>query len=113
MAVLNKEIYATGLANDDEAVFGYQEAWADYRYIPSKVSGLFRSQQSASLDVWHLAQDFASLPSLNKTFIEENVPMDRVIAVASEPDFLLDVYFKIKAARPLPLYGTPGMMDHF
>ncbi len=112
MAVLNKELFAQGTA-DDDLVFGYQEAWADYRYIPSKITGLFRSAATASLDVWHLAQDFGSLPTLNKTFIEDAVPMDRVVAVPSEPDFLLDVYFKIKAARPLPLYGTPGMMDHF
>lgn len=112
MAVLNKEIYAQGTAEDD-LVFGYQEAWADYRYVPSKITGAFRSTSSASLDVWHLAQDFANLPTLSQTFIEENVPMDRVTAVPSEPDFLCDIYFRIKAARPLPLYSTPGLMDHF
>lgn len=112
MAILNKEIYTQG-SSEDEEVFGYQEAWADYRYIPSKITGLFRSSSTASLDVWHLAQDFANLPTLSEQFIEENVPMDRVVAVPSEPDFLCDIYFKIKAARPLPLYGTPGMMDHF
>lgn len=117
MAVLNKELYAqgdlgTGDTTDDQ-VFGYQEAWADYRYIPSKITGLFRSSDPASLDVWHLAQDFANLPTLGPEFITNNTPMDRVLAVPSEPDFLLDVYFKMKAARPLPLYGTPGMMDHF
>lgn len=113
MAVLNKEIYVSDDPTIDEAVFGYQEAWADYRYIPSKVTGLMRSSDPASLDVWHLAQDFATLPALNSTFLRDDVPMDRVVAVPTEPDFLLDVYFKIKAARPLPLYGTPGMMDHF
>lgn len=113
MAVLNKEIFVSDDPTVDEAVFGYQEAWADYRYIPSKVTGLMRSSDPASLDVWHLAQDFATLPALNSTFLRDDVPMDRVIAVPTEPDFLLDVYFKIKAARPLPLYGTPGMMDHF
>lgn len=112
MAILNKEIYAQGTAEDDD-VFGYQEAWADLRYIPSKVTGLFRSQASASLDVWHLAQDFANLPTLSQEFIEYATPIDRVVAVPDEPDFLCDVYFRIKAARPLPLYGTPGMMDHF
>lgn len=113
MAVLNKEIFVSDDPLIDEGVFGYQEAWADYRYIPSKVTGLMRSSDPASLDAWHLAQDFATLPALNSTFIREDVPMDRVVAVPGEPDFLLDVYFKIKAARPLPLYGTPGMMDHF
>lgn len=110
--VLAKEIYADGTAND-ETVFGYQERYAEYRYIPSKITGLFRSAATASLDVWHLAQDFAALPTLNQTFIEENVPIDRVVADGDEPDLLLDVYFKIRAARPLPLYGTPGLIDHF
>jgi len=113
MAVLNKELFQSADPLIDDAVFGYQEAWADYRYIPSKITGLFRSSDPASLDVWHLAQDFLTLPALNSIFIRENVPMDRVLALPSEPDFLLDVYFKIRAARPLPLYGTPGLMDHF
>jgi len=111
-AVLNKEIYAMGTEADDE-VFGYQERYSEYRYLPSKISGEFNSLATASLDVWHLAQEFDALPALNQAFIEENPPIDRVVAVASEPDMLLDVYFNIKAARPLPLYGTPGLMDHF
>lgn len=85
----------------------------EYRFKQSQITGLFRSDATASLDVWHLAQDFAALPALNEAFITDAVPMARVEAVPSEPDFLLDVYFKIKAARPLPLYGTPGLMDHF
>jgi len=111
-AVLNKEIFAQGTSFDDD-VFGYIPRWDEYRFKQSQISGLFRSSASASLDVWHLAQDFASLPVLNKAFIEENPPIDRVVAVPSEPDFLLDVYFKIRAARPLPLFGTPGLIDHF
>jgi len=111
-AVLNKEIYAQGTAEDDE-VFGYIPRWDEYRFKQSQITGLFRSSASASLDVWHLAQDFATLPVLNKAFIEETPPIDRVVAVPSEPDLLLDVYFKIRAARPLPLYGTPGLIDHF
>lgn len=112
MAVLNKEIYATGDPSDDE-VFGYQEAWADYRYKPSQITGQFRSTASASLDVWHLSQEFADLPVLGDTFIQDNPPIDRVIAVQDEPHFLLDCYFKYRCARPMPLYGVPGLIDHF
>jgi len=111
-AVLNKEIFVQGTAVDDE-VFGYIPRWDEYRFKQSQITGLFRSSASASLDVWHLAQDFATLPVLNQAFIEENPPIDRVVAVPSEPDLLLDVYFKIRAARPLPLFGTPGLIDHF
>lgn len=111
-AVLNKEIYAQGTA-EDEDVFGYQERYAEYRYKPSMVTGLFRSQASQSLDAWHLAQDFASLPSLNGAFIQEDPPIDRVIAVPTEPHFIFDAYFDLKCARPMPLYGVPGLIDHF
>jgi len=111
-AVLNKEIFAQGNTVDDD-VFGYIPRWDEYRFKQSQITGLFRSSAAASLDVWHLAQDFATLPVLNQAFIEENPPLDRVVAVPSEPDLLLDVYFKIRAARPLPLFGTPGLIDHF
>lgn len=111
-AVLNKEIYAQGTAADDD-VFGYQERYAEYRYKPSLITGKFRSNSPTSLDTWHLSQDFASLPVLNKTFIEENPPIDRVIAVPSEPHFILDSYFQLKCARPMPMYGVPGLIDHF
>lgn len=111
-AVLNKEIYADGSAND-ELVFGYQERFAEYRYKPSKITGIFRSNDAASLDTWHLAQDFGSLPALNQSFIEENPPIDRVIAVPSEPEFLFDSYFSLKCARPMPVYSVPGLIDHF
>ena len=112
-AVKNREIYVSNDPAIDDATFSYMPRYDEYRYKPSQITGLFRSSASASLDVWHLAQDFASLPSLNKAFIEDNPPIDRVVAVPSEPDMILDVYFKIKAARPLPLYGTPGLIDHF
>lgn len=111
-AVLNKEIYAQGVSADDD-VFGYQERYAEYRYKPSKITGQFRSNHATSLDTWHLAQDFASLPALNQTFIEENPPINRVIAVPTEPEFLFDSYFDLKCARPMPVYSTPGMIDHF
>lgn len=111
-AVLNKEIYADSSAND-ELVFGYQERYAEYKYKPNMVTGLFRSNDAASLDLWHLAQDFASLPALNSTFIQENPPMDRVLAVPSEPHLILDAYFDLDCVRPMPMYSVPGLIDHF
>ncbi len=111
-AVLNKEIYAQGTSEDDN-VFGYQERYAEYRYGKNEITGRFRSSYPQSLDVWHLAQKFESLPTLSKSFIEENVPMDRVVAVPSEPDILFDSLINVKAARPMPLYGVPGLIDHF
>ncbi|QXP08329.1 MAG: major capsid protein [Arizlama microvirus] len=112
-AVLQKEIFATGVTLEDEKVFGYQERFAEYRYAPSLITGLFRSQAPQSLDIWHLAQDFATAPVLDATFIEENPPIDRVIAVPTEPQFLMDCYFRMNCSRPMPLYGTPGLIDHF
>ena len=111
-AILNKEIYAQGNSTDDN-VFGYQERYAEYRYKPSQITGQMRSNYSSSLDTWHLAQDFGSLPSLNASFIEENPPVDRVTAVQNYPNLILDMYFKLKCARPMPTYGVPGLIDHF
>jgi hypothetical protein len=111
-SVLNKEIYLDGSANDED-VFGYQERWAEYRYKPSLITGKLRSNDAASLDPWHLSQEFGSLPALNQTFIEETPPMDRVVAVTTEPDFLMDCYFNLQCARPMPLYSVPGLIDHF
>lgn len=111
-AILNKEIYAQGTA-DDDLVFGYQERFAEYRYKPSTITGQMRSNDATSLDTWHLAQDFASLPALNASFIEDDPPVDRVIAVPSEPHMLWDSYFEYRCARPMPVYGIPGLIDHF
>lgn len=111
-SILNKEIYAQGTTADD-SVFGYQERYAEYRYKPSFVTGQMRSNFAQSLDTWHLAQDFGSLPALNASFIEENPPVDRVTAVQSYPNMILDMYFKLKCARPMPTYGVPGLIDHF
>ena len=113
-AVLNKEIYCDGSVNDAN-VFGYQERWAEYRYLPSQITGLFRSTASGTLDGWHLAQKFASLPSLNTTFIQDTPPIDRVLAVASQTgkQFLCDCFISERAARPLPMYSVPGLIDHF
>jgi hypothetical protein len=111
-SVLNKEIYLDGSANDED-VFGYQERWAEYRYKPSLITGKLRSNDALTLDAWHLSQEFGSLPALNQTFIEETPPMDRVVAVTTEPDFLMDCYFNLQCARPMPLYSVPGLIDHF
>jgi len=112
-AVLRKEIYATGVANDDATVFGYQERYADYRYKPSRISGAMRSTAATPLDAWHLSQEFTAAPTLSATFIVEAPPMDRVKAVVSEPDFIGDFYVRMHCARPMPLFGVPGMIDHF
>lgn len=113
-AILSKEIYADGTAGDED-VFGYQERWAEYRYNPSNITGLFRSTATGTLDPWHLAQRFASRPVLNSDFIQENPPIDRVLAVPSQTGkhFICDAFFDIRAARPLPLYSVPGLIDHF
>lgn len=114
MAVLNKEIYAQGNATDDE-VFGYQEAWADYRYKPSRVSGEMRSQYKQSLDVWHLADDYSKLPSLSDSWIREDPnPINRVLAVSDNlaNQFFCDVYVQNYTTRNMPLYSIPGLIDH-
>lgn len=120
--ILNKEIFAQGsdVTNGDgvvdEQIWGYQERYAECRYAPSLITGKMRSMvkesdEWQSLDNWHLAQDFESLPALNSDFIEEAPPLDRVIAVqeSQEPSLLLDIYVDFKCARPMPVYGTPGL----
>ncbi len=114
-AVLNKEIYCTGTATDDE-VFGYQERWAEYRYKPSQITGYFRSTAAGTLDAWHLAQEFGTLPALNDEFIEDTPPVERVVAIGAEANgkqFLFDAFFNVRQARPMPLYSVPGLIDHF
>lgn len=110
--VYNREIYTQGTA-DDNGVFGYQERYAEYRYKPSMITGKLRSTDAQSLDVWHLAQKFDSLPKLNQDFIEENPPIRRVIAVQNEPQFFADFWFDLKTSRPMPVYSVPGLVDHF
>jgi len=114
-AVLNKEIYCDGSATDSQ-VFGYQERWAEYRYSPSQVTGLFRSTSAGTLDPWHLAQRFTSLPVLGDTFIQENPPVSRILAAgagANGAQFIFDSFFDMRVARPMPLYSVPGLIDHF
>lgn len=114
-AVLNKEIYATGSATDAQ-VFGYQERWAELRHSPPLITGLFRSTAAGTLDAWHCAQRFTALPVLGNTFIEDTPPLSRVLAVgagANGKQLIGDFFFDIVAARPLPMYSVPGLMDHF
>lgn len=111
-AILNKEIYAQGTSADDQ-VFGYQERYGEYRYKPSIVTGRMRSNSTTPLHLWHLSQNFASLPVLNSTFIQEAPPMARVLAVNTEPHFILDCYFQLNCVRPMPMYSVPGLGDRF
>jgi len=114
-SILNKEIYCDGSANDDK-IFGYQERWAEYRYKPSQITGLFRSTAAGTLDGWHLAQRFQNLPTLNATFIQDTPPLQRILAVgdkAGGQEFIFDAFFNCVMARPLPMYSVPGLIDHF
>ena len=115
-SVLNKEIYVTGNTTQDNQVFGYQERWAEYRYNPSEITGLFKSTSSGTIDPWHYAQKFTSLPTLNTTFIQDTPPLARNLAVgasANGQQLLLDAFFHTTAARPMPMYSVPGLIDHF
>ena len=111
-AILNKEIYAQGTSVDDD-VFGYQERYAEYRYFPSMITGKLRSTDPQSLDVWHLSQKFDNLPTLSAQFIQDDPPVSRILAVQNEPQFIIDSYIEMKCARPMPVYGVPGLVDHF
>lgn len=118
--ILTKEIYCqsptvdTGSTGtpDNEKIFAWQERYAEYRYKPSKIVSILRSSAANSLDVWHLAQEYSTMPTLSKDFIEENPPVDRVIAVPSEPHLIIDMYIGNTSTRILPAYGVPGLIDH-
>lgn len=111
-AILNKEIYVSGNATIDNQVFGYQERWAEMRTKLNRITGVLRSKAGLSLDVWHLAEDFASTPALNEEFIVENPPIDRVIAVPEgyqTPQFICNFAFDETWYRPMGLYSVPGL----
>lgn len=116
-AVYSKEIYCDGTANDD-TVFGYQERWAEYRYTPNMITGLFRSTATGNIDEWHYSEQFGTRPSLNNTFITD--PSATVFqrtmaagALAANQQILLDALFRVRATRPMPTYSVPGLIDHF
>lgn len=112
-AIELRELYAQG-NESDTTVFGYQERYAEYRYKPSQITGKFRSAVTGgSLDKWHLSQFFKNAPVLNEEFIVENPPIERIVAVTSEPEYLLDIGFRYTTIRPMPMFGTPGLVDHF
>lgn len=112
MGVLNKEIYLQGTSTDDEA-FGYQEAWADYRYKPDMITGEMRSNYAQSLDLWHYGDDYNQLPSLGSEWINEpESNMARTLAVQSHDQFMGDFYFAPIYTLPMPLYSVPGLIDH-
>lgn len=112
-AIELREIYAQG-SEADTTVFGYQERYAEYRYKPSQITGKFRSSVTGgNLDVWHLSQFFSNAPALNEEFIMENPPIKRIVSVQDEPEFLLDIGFRYTTVRPMPMFGTPGLVDHF
>nr|QJB20691.1 MAG: major capsid protein [Microvirus sp.] len=114
-AILTKEIYCQGSASaaTNETVLGYIPRYDEYRYNPNEVTGLMRSNVPGSLDVWHLAQDFNAAPTLNEAFMQENPPVDRVIAVSTEPHFILDGHFEERWERPMPTFAVPGLGSRF
>lgn len=114
-AVLNKEIYCDGSASDD-GVFGYQERYSEYKYLRSKITGKFRSGISGTLDNWHLAQRFTTIPTLNETFINENPPVSRILAAGSQADgqqMIFDAFIRNRAVRPMPMFSIPALLDRF
>lgn len=113
MAILNKEIYMSGTASDDEAAFGYQEAWANYRYFPNIITGEMRSNYAQSLDIWHYGDDYSQLPNLGSDWIDEpETNMARTLAVQNHDQLFGDFYFGAIYTRPMPLYSVPGLIDH-
>jgi hypothetical protein len=114
-AILNKEIYLQAIGKTNEEAFGYQEAWAEYRYKPSRVSSAFRSNVTGSLDAWHYADYYEELPKLSAEWIQETYKnVDRTLAVQStlEDQYIADFWFKCKCTRPMPIYSIPGLIDH-
>ena len=93
--------------------FGYQERWSEYRYGRSMVTGKMRSNDAASLDIWHLAEEFSALPVLDASFIQQNTPIDRVLAVSDEPDLKVDMFIRQNWIRPIPTYSVPGLIQRF
>lgn len=109
-AVLQQEIFCSGVTAEDETVFGYQERYAEYMYGQSQITGKLRPDYATSLDYWHLSQEFASAPTLDQTFIEENPPVDRVVAVTDEPQFVMDIYKNTEMTRAMGRYSLPGYL---
>lgn len=111
--ILNQEIYLAGSGGTDTSVFGYQERYAEYRYKPSQIRGEFRSTYATSIDSWHMAEEFGSVPALNATFIVQNTPITRALAAPSAPQILFDAWFNYKHARPMMTYSVPVSLGKF
>lgn len=112
-AVMTDELYLTGDPLVDDDIFGYQERYAEYKYKPSEIHGVLRSQYATPLDQWHLAEEFGSQPTLNAAFIVQTTPIERAIAVDTEPDLIMDCFFKLKSARPMMTYSVPATLGRF
>jgi hypothetical protein len=117
-SVLRQELFATGNPTSDTTVFGYQERWHEYRTRYSEVTGRFRTYVAGTLAPWHLAQNFASAPTLSQTFIEDTPPMGRVLAAGDSAgtnvqEYLADILIQREAVRPLPMFGTPVTLGRF
>lgn len=111
-AILKKELYLTGTASDEQA-FGYQEAWAEYRMKPNRISGKFRSNATGTLDAWHYGDNYAETPSLSQSWMKEgDSEIQRTLAVDDEPQFIMDTIIDNTSVRPMPMYSIPGLVDH-
>jgi hypothetical protein len=108
-AVLNKEIFVQS-TEDDEKAFGYQEAYAEYRYKPNRVAGKFRSNAEQPLDAWHYADYYTKLPTLSQEWLaSDKANISRTLAVQNQPQFIVDMLITNESVRPMPVYGTPGL----
>jgi hypothetical protein len=111
-AILKKELYLTGTSTDEQA-FGYQEAWAEYRMKPNRISGKFRSNATGTLDSWHYGDNYTETPSLSQAWMKEgDSEIQRTLAVDNEPQFIMDTVIDNTSVRPMPMYSIPGLVDH-
>lgn len=111
-AILKKELYLTGTDTDEQA-FGYQEAWAEYRMKPNRISGKFRSNATGTLDSWHYGDNYTETPSLSQAWMKEgDSEIQRTLAVDNEPQFIMDTIIDNTSVRPMPMYSIPGLVDH-
>ncbi|ALS03590.1 VP1 [Gokushovirus WZ-2015a] len=111
-AILKKELYLTGTDTDEQA-FGYQEAWAEYRMKPNRISGKFRSNAQGTLDSWHYGDNYTETPSLSQAWMKEgDSEIQRTLAVDNEPQFIMDTIIDNTSVRPMPMYSIPGLVDH-
>ena len=112
--VYASELYATANGGNDDVVFGYQEAWYWYRYLPAYVSGELSSLYAQSLDVWHLGDEYSDTPILSDAFLKETDQyLYRSLLSSENHQFIADIFVENIAVRPMPIYSVPGLIDHF